>query len=115
MLRSTLLVWHEILNLLEDAQRCDSWEYFPLERRHTVDSIHILEVIVFLIPLNFALPSCNRIISHFSHAERTESEKTKVLFGVGDPISLFAQQACRHPRSISETHSAYTSDFFFVH
>ena len=32
------------------AQRCDSWEYFPLELRwHAVDSIHILEVIVFRI------------------------------------------------------------------
>ena len=38
---------------------------FPLElRRHIVDSIHILEVIVFRIPFNFAHPSC------------TESEKT---------------------------------------
>ena len=42
---------HQILNLFEEAQRCDTWEYFPLElRRHTIDSMHIL---VARIPNNF--------------------------------------------------------------
>ena len=78
------------MNLLEEAQRCDSWEYFPLElRRHPVDSIHILEVIVFRIPFNFALPGRNRIISHFSHAEQRVAED--VGFGFGEPTSIFAQ------------------------
>ena len=30
------------LNLLDEAQRCDSWEYCLLElRRHSIDSIHL--------------------------------------------------------------------------
>ena len=79
-----------MLNLLEEAQRCESWEYFPLElRRHAVDSIHILEVIVFRIPFNVALPGRNWIISHFSHAEHSVGED--VGFGLGDPISLLTQ------------------------
>ena len=49
---------------------------FPLElRRHTVDSIHILEVTVFRIPFNFALPGCNRDRLPFS-PRRAQSEKT---------------------------------------
>ena len=44
-------------------------------RRHSVDSIHIFEVIVFRIPFNFALPGRHRIISLFS-TKSTESEKT---------------------------------------
>ena len=58
-------------------------------RRHTVDSIHILEVIILRIPFNFVLPSRNRIISHFSHAEHRIGEDAG--FGVGVLISLFAQ------------------------
>ena len=78
------------LNLLEDAPRCDSWEHLPLELRgHTVDSIHILEVIVFRIPFNFALPDRNRIISDFSNTEHRVGED--VGCGVGDLISLFTQ------------------------
>ena len=66
------------------------WEHFPLElRRHPVDSIQILEVIVFRIPLIFALPGRNRIISHDSHAEHRVGED--VGLGVGDPISSAAQ------------------------
>ena len=73
------------LSLLEEAQRCDSCEYFPFElRRHTVD-----EVIVFRIPLNFALPSRNKTISHASHTEHRVGED--VGFGVGDMMSLAAQ------------------------
>ena len=46
-------------------------EYFPLElRRHTIDSIRILEVIVFRIPLNFALPLYKSIVSHFPTQHR---------------------------------------------
>ena len=55
---------HLTLNLLKEAQRCDSWEYCPLElRRPAVDSIHIFEVIVFRKPPNPTPPGCNRIIS----------------------------------------------------
>ena len=54
-------------------------------RRHSVDSTHILEVIVFRIPLNFDLPGRNRIISHFSHAEHRVGED--VGFGVGELTS----------------------------
>ena len=80
---------HWTLNLLEDAQRCDSWEYFPLERRHAVDSIDILEKIVFRIQVNFALPGRNRIISHVSHTEHRVG--AHVSFGFGDQISLVAE------------------------
>ena len=71
-------------------------KYFPLElRRHSVNSIHILEVIVFRITLNFALPSRNGIISHFSHAEHRVGED--IGFGVGNSISSAVQLAFRHP------------------
>ena len=45
----------------------------------SVCDFHILEVIVFRIPFNFALPGRNRIISHFSHTQNTESEKRWAL------------------------------------
>ena len=78
------------MNLLEEAKRYDSWEYVPLElRRHTVGSIHILEVIVFRKTFNFPFPGRNRIISHFPHAEHRVGED--VGFGVGEPTSLFTQ------------------------
>ena len=96
----------------EEAQRCDLWEYFPLElRRHAVDSIHILEVIVFRIPFDFALPGRNRIIFHFSQTEHRVGEV--VGFGMGHSISSAAQLACRHPRQLFEINRVYTSDFFF--
>ena len=51
---------------------CDSWEHFPLElRRHSVDSIHILEVVV-----------------PFSHTEHKVGED--VGFGAGELISFTA-------------------------
>ena len=90
MLRFTLKTFHQFLNLFEEAQRCDSWEYFQLElRRHAVDSIHFLEGIVFRIPFNFALPGRNETISHFSHTEHRVGEDKG--FGVGDLISFAAQ------------------------
>ena len=66
--------------------------YFPIElRRHSVDSIHILRSDCFPNTIN-----------------RVGED---VGFGVGDLISLVTQQACRHPRGIFETKSAYTKDF----
>ena len=67
------------LNLLREAQRHDSCDYFPFElRRHAVDLIHILEVIVFRIQLillfQVAIGS-----SPIFPAQSTESEKTYVL------------------------------------
>ena len=47
----------------------------------------ILEVIVFRIPFHFALPGCERIISHFPHTEHRED----VGFCVGDSISSAAR------------------------
>ena len=39
--------FRQFLNLFEDAQRRESWEYFPPELRlHAVDAIQFLEVIV---------------------------------------------------------------------
>ena len=56
-------------------------EYFPLElRRRAVDSIHILEVIGFRIPFNFALPG------HTDHRVGEDVDS-----GICDPMSLFTQ------------------------
>ena len=56
----------------------------------------------------------NHVILFFQVATRS-SPIFYVGFGVDHLISLFTQQACRHPRSIFETFCAHTSDFFFVH
>ena len=54
MLRFTLYTFHEFVNLFEDAQRRESWEYFPLELRlHALDAIQFLEVVVLRIPCIF--------------------------------------------------------------
>ena len=51
-LKCSLWICHKILNLLEKVQHCNSWEYFSLElRRHPVESIHTLKVIVSRIPI----------------------------------------------------------------
>ena len=64
-----------------EANRRDSCEYVLLElRRHAVDSIHILEVIVFRIPFNFAVPSRNRKISNFSHTEHRVGEDVDLVW-----------------------------------
>ena len=86
VLRFTLQVSHQTLNLLEEAQRCDSWECFPLELRwHTVDSIHILELNVFRISLDFSLPGRNWVIFLFFRVGEN------VGFGVGELMGLFTQ------------------------
>ena len=52
------------LNLLEQAQRCDSWQYFPLEvRRHT--EYHLILLFQVVIGSSPTLPT-----------QSTESEKT---------------------------------------
>ena len=43
----TLSLFHKFLNLFEEAKRCESWEYFPLElHRLYINSIHILQMSV---------------------------------------------------------------------
>ena len=42
------------LNLLEEAQRCESLEYFPLElRRLAIDAIQIFQMTIRQIPFKF--------------------------------------------------------------
>ena len=63
---------------------------FPLElRRHTVDSIHILKVIVFRTPFNFCSSRLQQDLPSFSHIEHRVGED--VGFVVGDLISSAAQ------------------------
>ena len=74
MLRFTLSTFHEILNLVEDAQRRESCEYFPLELRlHAIDAIQFLKVVVVRIPLDLPPPA------PIFPSGRTESEKMQAL------------------------------------
>ena len=64
------------VNLFEDAQRRESWEYFPFELRlHAVDAIQFLRMIVLRIPFDFILPSCAWIISHLSLSHKALSRR----------------------------------------
>ena len=49
----------------------------------------------------------------FFHAEHRVGED--VGFGVGELISVFTQEVCRHVRGIIEIDNPYTNDLFFVH
>ena len=70
MLRFTLYTFHNFLNLCEDVQRRQSWEYFPLELRlHAIDAIQFPEVVVLRIPFNFTHPTCVWVTSHLAHTK----------------------------------------------
>ena len=102
MLRFTLYTFHKSLNLFEDAQRRESFEYFPLELRlHPIDAIHILEVTVLRIPFNFTHPSCVWVTSHLAHTKYWVGED--IDFGSRDLMSSFVQQAYRSLRSSSSS------------
>ena len=47
VLRLTLYIFHLLVQSPRDVQRCESWEYLPLELRlRTVEAIHFFEVII---------------------------------------------------------------------
>ena len=54
LLRFTLYFLHKVLNLLEDAKRDESCEYFPLELHWLpIDTIQILKMTILPILFNF--------------------------------------------------------------
>ena len=92
---------HHLLNLLEDARCRESLEYLPLELHQlSNNSIQFAEMIVVRIPLDFAHPEFNKIISHLSQTEDRIGEDGSTV-----------QQACRQPPQILELHQADANGF----
>ena len=72
-------------------------------RRHSVDSIHIIEVIVIW---------SNRIISHFLHAEHRVGEDVGI--GSSEPISLFTLSLSTSTWLLWHQKCLHTSDFILI-
>ena len=99
MLWLTLLFFRKIVNLFEDVQRRESWEYFPLELRlHTVDAIQFLEMIILKIPLDLLFPSLVRVF-FFEPPRQIAEVGEEAGLGIRDLINSVTQQACRAPMS----------------
>ena len=85
------------LNLLDEAQRCDSWEYCLLElRRHSIDSIHL-----YCFP-NYhwiRIFQCAKGSSPIFPTQSTESEKTWVVASVNQQTFSHNKLVCIHVAS----------------